>query len=975
MIKRVLTMVLVLGMLLTSTGVETTPAASTVTASDGYVTSEDGRFRYEVFETEEENYIYIEKYLGNETEVVIPDTMDGYVVRGLYTSIMHKNTTVEEIEIPNTLSYIQSGAFGAAYALKRIHMEDGFEEAFHTEDGILYNGGTLHSYPSGKEEKVFVIPNGTGKIHSYAFYGCVNLEKVIVPDNIEFIINPFSRCKKTLDIVIKKDTYEAGYLDEVCWQMLEGTRFLVANEELAEQYAAEMTDNDYYAYTYNDSQYYEIDKPMAVEVYEPVPATDLTFADGSKSKDITVTYNPEAETLNTDLYEAGKYVETDYLEFMEDFIQYPSDTTENLKWNYEGDECFKGSIAAVGITGGGNFTVTGYDESGHEIVANITVLSKMDEFSLDEASVELEAGKRYTLEGSLHKSYSWAFTKGATWELEDDTIAEIADSGKEKSGYDEVSKGYYELENGSYGRIWCTLNGIEAGETTLSATVYDNGEPVTKSVQVKVTDSIENCVIDEIPAQEYTGGKIMPKPVVRYKDRVLEEGADYELEYKTNTYREGTVIVKGMGLFKGSQTVSFDIMDDIANTTVNAIPDQNKSEFLSGTYPEVTVRYGSLSNGFETLVEGTDYTLEYGTADNNLGYVDITGTGEFSGVKTVYFQLINDAASCIMVTDDMVTIGAVSYPKYQKVEKVGDTISPVYTTGMDILNTLSVKDGEKELVLNTDYSISLTHNGGLYSMETKKMFAGGDYELSITGIQKAGYTGTTVVNFSVYDNYRDVLNQYNTENGITTPGNGGSGGNGSGTGSNGNGENSGTVSNPGGNDSNGNENTPAISTVTKTTAVGSKAFSASTVITITGKASYTTSNRSIATVNTKGRITPKKAGYAEITVTDTTGTRVIRLYVVPKKAKLIYALSTKKKSLSVKWKKDKTVSGYEVEYSVKKNFKNSVKVDVPKNKKTSVKIKNLKSKKKYYVRVKGYIVIDGVKYYGAASEKKRIKTR
>jgi DUF917 family protein len=57
----------------------------------------------------------------------------------------------------------------------------------------------------------------------------------------------------------------------------------------------------------------------------------------------------------------------------------------------------------------------------------------------------------------------------------------------------------------------------------------------------------------------------------------------------------------------------------------------------TGAQPEVTVVY----NG-ETLVEGTDYTLKY--KNNNKigkGQVIITGTGNYSGKRTVKFQITN----------------------------------------------------------------------------------------------------------------------------------------------------------------------------------------------------------------------------------------------------------------------------------------------------------------------------------------------
>ncbi len=91
-------------------------------------------------------------------------------------------------------------------------------------------------------------------------------------------------------------------------------------------------------------------------------------------------------------------------------------------------------------------------------------------------------------------------------------------------------------------------------------------------------------------------------------------------------------------------------------------------------------------------------------------------------------------------------------------------------------------------------------------------------------------------------------------------------------------------------------------------------------------------------------------------------------------------LSPGRKKLTVKWKKQKTqTTGYEVQYSLKKNFKSGVKKKIIKNKKTSVKLTKLKAKKKYYVRIRTYktVRINGrsVKMYSSWSKIKSAKIK
>lgn len=63
------------------------------------------------------------------------------------------------------------------------------------------------------------------------------------------------------------------------------------------------------------------------------------------------------------------------------------------------------------------------------------------------------------------------------------------------------------------------------------------------------------------------------------------------------------------------------------------------------------------------------------------------------------------------------------------------------------------------------------------------------------------------------------------------------------------------------------------------------------------------------------------------------------------------AKASKDKTLTVKWKKDKDATGYQVQYSTSSKFSNASTVKVGKNK-TSTTIKKLKAGQKYYVRVR-----------------------
>ena len=99
-----------------------------------------------------------------------------------------------------------------------------------------------------------------------------------------------------------------------------------------------------------------------------------------------------------------------------------------------------------------------------------------------------------------------------------------------------------------------------------------------------------------------------------------------------------------------------------------------------------------------------------------------------------------------------------------------------------------------------------------------------------------------------------------------------------------------------------------------------------------------------------------------------------KLDVRTKNIRLKSAKSQKAKQATIRWAKVKNVDGYVVEYSTKANMKSAKKKNV-KASTISLTVKNLKKGKKYYVRVRGYKVIDGQKVYTQYSAKKAVKIK
>ena len=84
----------------------------------------------------------------------------------------------------------------------------------------------------------------------------------------------------------------------------------------------------------------------------------------------------------------------------------------------------------------------------------------------------------------------------------------------------------------------------------------------------------------------------------------------------------------------------------------------------------------------------------------------------------------------------------------------------------------------------------------------------------------------------------------------------------------------------------------------------------------------------------------------------------------------------KKGSVELTWSKTNGVKGYEIQVATDKKFKKNKKtVTIKKQKTTKTTVKKLKAKKKYYVRVRTYKIVNGKKVYSSWSKVKSVKTK
>ena len=127
-----------------------------------------------------------------------------------------------------------------------------------------------------------------------------------------------------------------------------------------------------------------------------------------------------------------------------------------------------------------------------------------------------------------------------------------------------------------------------------------------------------------------------------------------------------------------------------------------------------------------------------------------------------------------------------------------------------------------------------------------------------------------------------------------------------------------------------------------------------------------------------GAKSAKKIGRYKITVklrNNYKGTKTLYYTINPKKTTGL-KVKAGKKQMTVSWKKDSKVSGYQVLYATNKKFTKGKKTVNIKSYKTAKKlVKKLKSKKTYYVKVRSYKTVDGKKLYSDYTSIKKIKVK
>lgn len=559
------------------------------------------------------------QYEGTDTNIVVPDTIDGRKVTVLGNSTFQYCTQASDIEsvtLPDSLTTIEKNAFYNCEKLKSVTIPqnvssiglaafvEGLSESSLTEikvdpenpyfsekDGVVFSkdGTKLIVFPSGRSGD-YQIPDGTVSVGDYAFYYCVNVSSITVPGSVRSLgEGAFGNCSSLTKAVLNEGLEEIG---EYAFQSSSGIRDIIIPASVKS-----VGKNGF---------------RLSSECRIRVLSTDTVWADDA-FRDSALIAGKKDSTLQ-------KYAEDRGCTFVElsadNRIPLQNEWFEQItpEYEYNGkshEPEIESSESAPELEQGSDYEVT-YENNINAGTATIKITGKDIFCGTVERSFKItpdENGMYVCYFAENNETYLETTFKGK--KVEPEVVIDGLVRGKD------YTVTYVNNEKPGEARAELTGIGNYKGSETLYFTIYG-----------------KLPAADPIADQIYTGKELTPAIVIPG----LKAGEDYYMYYEDNQYPGvATVTIYGTGYYKGTATIHFKIIKKTERFVSNV--KLNRTSYTctgKSIRPSVTVTVNGKKIG------ASAYKLYYKNNKNSgIGTVQVRGTGKYSRInKTLTFKIL-----------------------------------------------------------------------------------------------------------------------------------------------------------------------------------------------------------------------------------------------------------------------------------------------------------------------------------------------
>lgn len=559
------------------------------------------------------------QYEGTDTNIVVPDTIDGRKVTVLGNSTFQYCTQASDIEsvtLPDSLTTIEKNAFYNCEKLKSVTIPpnvssiglaafvEGLSESSLTEikvdpenpyfsekDGVVFSkdGTKLIVFPSGRSGD-YQIPDGTVSVGDYAFYYCVNVSSITVPGSVRSLgEGAFGNCSSLTKAVLNEGLEEIG---EYAFQSSSGIRDIIIPASVKSVGKNGLR--------------------LSSECRIRVLSTDTVWADDA-FRDSALIAGKKDSTLQ-------KYAEDRGYMFVElsadNRIPLQNEWFEQItpEYEYNGkshEPEIESSESAPELEQGSDYEVT-YENNINAGTATVKITGKDIFCGTVERSFKItpdENGMYVCYFAENNETYLETTFKGK--KVEPEVVIDGLVQGKD------YTVTYVNNEKPGEARAELTGIGNYKGSETLYFTIYG-----------------KLPAADPIADQTYTGKELTPAIVIPG----LKAGEDYYMYYEDNQYPGvATVTIYGTGYYKGTATIHFKIIKKTEKFVSNV-----KLNRTSYTYTGKTIRPSVTVTVNGKKIGSSAYKLYYKNNKNSgIGTVQVRGTGKYSRInKTLTFKIL-----------------------------------------------------------------------------------------------------------------------------------------------------------------------------------------------------------------------------------------------------------------------------------------------------------------------------------------------